>query len=85
MFGEMSTSASGFAGKARSLANQAAPLEERRDIRLHADGVRVHAEEQMVHGGVAGDGDAEDAVGRDAGGLAHQAHHRRSVSFRIAS
>ena len=35
----------------------------------------------MVHGGVAGDGDAEDAVGRDAGGLAHQAHHRAQRLF----
>lgn len=35
----------------------------------------------MVHGGVAGDGDAEDAVGRDAGGLAHQAHHRTQRLF----
>ena len=35
--------------EAEILGRHAAPLEKRRDIRLHAHGVRVHAQKQMVH------------------------------------
>ena len=42
---------------------QAVPVEERRNVRLHADGIGVHAQQQVVHGGVGGHAAPQDAVG----------------------
>ena len=42
---------------------QAVPVEEGGDVRLHADRIGVHAQQQMVHGGVGGHAAPQDAVG----------------------
>ena len=42
---------------------------------LHADGVGVEAQEQVVHGGVPGQDHAVDPAGVDAGGAVHGGEH----------
>jgi len=42
---------------------QAVPVEERRNVRLHADRIGVHAQQQVVHGGVGGHAAPQDTVG----------------------
>ena len=63
-------------GQAEVVHAQAVPVEEGGDIRLHADGIGVHADEQVVHRRVAGDAQAHDARGRQLGILAQGLHQR---------
>ena len=71
----------GVRGEAEVLGGHAAPLEKRRDIGFHAHGVRVDAEEQMVHRGVGGDADAENARDGDARRFAHRRDQRQKRLF----
>ena len=58
--------------------HHAVPAEEAGDIGLHPDGLGVHAHQQVIHGGVGTDGQAENAPGIDlcaaaqAGDQGHQ-------------
>ena len=61
----------GVCHKAEVLCHHPAPLEEGRDIRLHAHGVGIHTEKQVVHRRVGRDAGTENPVCRNAGGFAH--------------
>ena len=63
-------------GQAEVVHAQAVPVEEGGDIRLHADGIGLHADEQVVHRRVAGNAQAHDARGRQLGILTQGLHQR---------
>ena len=63
--------------EAEILGRHATPLEKRRDIRLHAHGVRVHAQKQMVHRRVRRDADAEHTRDGNARRFTHRRNERQ--------
>ena len=55
---------------------QAIPAEKGRNVRLHPHGIGVHAQQQMVHGGVGGHAAAQDTLRLHAGAAAQRPGQR---------
>ena len=60
----------GVGGQLQIPGQQALPAEEAGDVRFHADRLRIHTQEQMVHGGIGAHAQPQDTSGGNAGGAA---------------
>lgn len=64
----------GMGGQLQIARQQPLPAEEAGDVGLHADGVRIHAQQEVVHGGVGADAKLQNGPGIHADGLTEVRH-----------